>query len=864
MGGSDRIRHLLLIFFFLTGVTGLIYELVWTRMLILSFGSTQFAITTVITTYMAGLALGSIIFGRFIDRFPRPVLIYGIIEFCIGLYCFITPYIFNLIKTIYITSFPVTTIVYASFNSTQFILSFFGIILPTTLMGGTLPVLIKFFTSGKVAVGRSAGLLYGLNTVGAVTGTLATGLFLMYFLGVKSSLYLAGAIDTIIGVILISLSTRKMYNANEARRVPTHPQQDETLHKRKPSEGLNFTELIIITSFALSGFAALAYEVLWTRLLSLVLGSSIYAFTIILTAFLAGISIGSLIYTRLFENKGNPLLLFSILESVIGLYALSSIFFYRYLPFMFHYLYNYFSETFWIFLVFQFMLSLLIMIVPTLAMGAVFPIVSKIYTKDSARVGSSIGSLYFANTLGSIGGSFIAGFLMIPVIGIQRSIIAVSFLNIAIAIALLMLTDKDVTLKSIKTSSVIAFSLIIVALLPSWDREVMTLGPYVNPKLVSRYSDEAKDTKLLYYKEGINAVITVRKKGSMLSYQANGKWEARTVNDMPSEPWYLLGHIPMLLNKDPKNVLLIGLGSGITLGALEEYPAEQIEVVELEPAVIEAARFFSAAHNNALDDKRLTIHITDGRSFIASTDRIYDVIVSGVSDPWITGVSNLFTREYFKAIYDHLAPDGVAGIWFQNNRMTDRDFNTGLKTIMSVFPYVSTWFHYKDPGDIIVVATKKRVLFDIDVMRNKLLLKRVYKGLNRIDINDPYDIFEFFLAGTDDLKRLVKDADINTDNKPLLEFSLPRHLYSTRIQSHERILRILSFLENPIPPVAIKKDDKDWLKDFYINLGKVYYIDTFRTQETIDVFKKVLEIEPDNPTAIGYIDSLKKELVGLK
>ncbi len=860
MSDSNRIRHLLLLFFFLTGLTGLIYELVWTRMLILSFGSTQFAITTVITTYMAGLALGSIIFGRFIDRFPRPMLIYGIIELLIGTYCFITPYIFNLIKTIYITSASVTTIVYASFNSTQFILSFFGIILPTTLMGGTLPVLIKFFTLEKDSVGKNTGLLYGLNTIGAVTGTLSTGLFLLYFFGVQSSLYLAGAIDTIIGLILIFLSTRNIYLTKEAEMVPTHPRQDESLNQQRSLGGLNSTELVIITSFALSGFAALAYEVLWTRLLSLVLGSSIYAFTIILTAFLTGISIGSLIYTRLFENKGNPLLLFSILESAIGLYALSSIFFYRYLPFIFHYLYNYFSETFWIFLVFQFMLSLIIMIVPTLAMGAIFPIVSKIYTKDSTRVGSSIGSLYFANTLGSIGGSFIAGFLMIPIIGIQRSIISVSFLNIAIAIALLMLTDKNVTLKSIKSSSVIAFSLIIVALLPSWDREVMTLGPYVNPELVSKYSDEAKDTKLLYYKEGINAVITVRKKGSMLSYQANGKWEARVNNDIPSEAWYLLGHIPMLLNKDPKNVLLIGLGSGITLGALEEYPAEQVEVVELEPAVIEAARFFSATHNNALDDKRLSIHITDGRSFIASTDRIYDVIVSGVSDPWITGVSNLFTREYFKAIYDHLAADGVVAIWFQNYRMTDSDFNTGLKTIMSVFPYVSTWFHYKSPADIIVVATKKRIQFDLDVMRNKLLLKRVHKGLMRIDIDGPYDIFEFFLAGTDDLRRLVKHADINTDNKPILEFSLPRHLYSTASDSHDRILRILSFLDNPIPPVAIKKDDKEWLKDFYINLGKIYYIDTFRAQETIDVFKEVLEIDPNNPLAKSYIDSLKNQL----
>ena len=294
-------------------------------------------------------------------------------------------------------------------------------------------------------------------------------------------------------------------------------------HALKPS-----TKYIVLISFALSGFAALAYEVLWFRIFSLVVGSSIYAFTIMLSTFLFGIAFGSASFSPFIDKRKTPLFWFGLLESIIGFSVLVSIFFYKELPFIFTKMAFSFSSHFWLFLFFQALLCGAVMIIPTFCMGATFPTVSRIYSKDLNKLGTSIGNIYFYNTLGSIFGSFAGGFILIPFIGIQQSIILITFVNISLGIILTSISNSKLSIKmSFAGISILIFIPLILSL-PPWEKMVMTMGTYVNPVISSKkevIKENALKEKLLFYKEGLNATITTRRgaDGKTITYQANGK-----------------------------------------------------------------------------------------------------------------------------------------------------------------------------------------------------------------------------------------------------------------------------------------------------------------------------------------------------
>lgn len=848
-------RTFLLFFFFLTGVTGLVYELLWTRMLILVFGSTQFAITTVLTTFMIGLALGSLIFGRISDKYPYPLLLFGIIECAIGIYCFLTLPVFDSIKDIYLYLYKGVDLQYSSFSAAQFLLSSLGIIIPATLMGGTLPVLVKYFANSDKRVGHDVGILYSVNTLGAVLGCFVTGVFFIYFFGIKASLYAAGAMDIMVGVTVLFIGRREFTLFLQRKRLSIEQKKVEPVTKE-----INYLDVVVLISFTLSGFTALAYEILWFRLFSLIVGSSVYAFTIMLSTFLAGIAIGSAIFSKFIDKRKDLILWFGLLETVIGLSVLLSILLYREFPSMFLSLYHSFSDRFWLFLFLQALLCSTIMLLPTLCYGATFPTVGKIYTKTLSRIGSSIGNIYFFNTLGTIFGSFVGGFILIPFVGLQKSILFVTIINVSIGALLILFSQtKNIVKTGIVALVGISF-LILTQVLPPWEKMIMTLGPYANPVAkdnLKALKEKKHSTKLLYYKEGINAVITVRseKNGEIISYQANGKNEARAIGLRPGEVWSALGHIPTLLHEKPENALLIGLGSGITLGSMIKHPLKTIDVVELEPAVIEAANFFSHVTNNALQDKRVTLNITDGRNYLQTTTKKYDIIISAVSDPWITGVSNLFTIEYFKMLDDRLNKDGIVALWLQNYRITLEDLKTSIKTFTNVFPYGSLWFHYAGASDLILIGLRDKHSFSLELLKKKFSNQAIKVDLKRIDIENVYDFFELFLIGGTDLNSFVGEAPINTDNKPILEFSLPKQLYSDLSTSIDRTLNILENVNDVMPPVLLPENDNA-KKEFLINLGKTYAKATYRTDQTKKIFKEVLKLDPSNEIAKKYFDSL--------
>lgn len=860
MKNNDTLRkhYLILAFFFLTGLTGLAYELVWIRLLILSFGSTQFAITTVLAVFMAGLAAGSVIFGRIVDKCPYPLKIYGIIEIILGIYCLLSPLIFHWVRDLYLAAAPITAgaSFRADFEPTQFVFSLLVLIIPTTLMGGTLPALVKYLAKSE-KIGFNIALPYAINTLGAVTGCLATGLFALYYFGVSATVYLAGIIDIVIGGLILVLYRGERTDVQAAAVVePVAP----TFTVQGSRKRLNTA---IIWVFCLSGFTSLAYEVLWTRVLSLVLGSSVYAFTIMLATFLAGIGIGSIAFAPFVDRCRRPVFWFAVLEAVIGLFALASIFWYRELPFIFFNLKQSFGDQFWLFLVFKFLLASAVMIVPTLAMGAIFPLVTRIYSEGVGTIGKKVGNIYSINTAGAIIGSFVGGFILVPVIGAQAGVMLMAGLNIALSIIILAFTAVPVKWKWMTGMAFAAGYAVIALVLPSWEKMAMTTGMYVNEYGDvdgASFENWKFDEKLLYYHEGLNAIITVRSSGpngEVISYQANGKYEARSENGKPPKSWAILGHLPAMLHEGkPKEALVIGLGSGVTLGMMGHYPYDSFDVVELEHAVVDAARYFSKANHRALDDPRVKLHVTDGRSYLSSVDKKYDVIVSGVSDPWISGVSNLFTYDYFMELKEKLNEGGIVALWFSNYRNTPEDFRTGLNSFAEVFPNVSIWFHYKAELDLVVIGTVDMHELHMDRLKDIFDRPEVLEELRAIEMESPYDIFSLYLAGGKDLRAFLKGAGINTDERPILEFSLPKSLYG-KINGAERVAELLAASNELAAPVALDGTDPS---EFYLELGKNYNRYQFRVGQALKAFEKSLELNPGQKEAAVYAEKLKREL----
>lgn len=851
----------LTICFFATGATGLIYETTWARLLELYLGSTQYAISTVLSVFMFGLAAGSALGGRLADRVPSPLRTYGAIEIMAGLYCLATPALFRWMGEAALGGLALQDLEEAWFRGEHFALAALVLLPPTLLMGTTLPLVVRGVVQSLGGVGAGVSRLYALNTLGAVGGCALAGFAALRWLGIAHTLVATGLTDVAIGALVVWLA-RADPSAGEPAPVSART-------ARRPSAAPVPTQVGLLLAVAAgSGFAALAYEVLWFRVLALVLGSSIYAFTVMLCTFLAGISLGSELLAPRLLRRVDPVRALAMVQITVAFAVLAGVPLYSRLPDAFLTLFQGLSEQFWLFTLVQSTICFSLMLVPTLCLGAVLPIVAHLRVRRAEAIGTEVGDVYFVNTLGAIAGSLCAGFVLQPLIGIQSSILVVASLSGALGVTLLIVLavrepPKRGRRRAQKESTRLAWTAaalpvafgVCLWLLPSWDGQRMTVGPYVNQGEVTRFLEsyergEAIDD-LLYYREGVHAVISVRRArdGSWLSYQANGKWEGSIGETAPN--WSLLGHIPMLLQDDPQRALLVGLGTGITLGALLDYPVERIDVAEIEPAVVEAADYFAEAHGDALRDPRVRIYRSDGRTFLGVDDGSYDVIVSGVSDPWISGVSNLFTREYFGRVHDRLSDRGIAAIWFQNYRISTRDLKIALHTLATVFPDVSVWAPHDDPADLILIAGKRPIRIDAERLYDRLDGHSDPAALKAAGIETIFHFLNLRLIGDADLRRFASGVPMHTDDLPHLEFSLPRQLYTdVHAGIEERAWALMQGARELEPPVDVPAPLR---ARFYYGLASVYSYYSYREPHAIALFRRVLDLEPDNAAARSYL-----------
>ena len=848
--------------FFASGLSGLVYQVVWVRELVLVFGATTFAVSTVLTAFMGGLALGSYSFGRRVEKITRPLRLYGLLEIGIGAYGLAIPFIFAFLPSIYHPIWLRLQLSFLAISLVRFAFAILVLIIPTALMGATLPVLSTFYARDRRRIGLHVGTLYSLNTYGAVLGAAATGFALIPLLGMRVTTATAAALNITLGLVAMSVSRRIEATSategveEESSATPPGMLSDEgAAPSRSRRSGLrlrrnqtndrssrktpgkrwirggdrarqaqvetpgNAAVAAVLASFAASGFIALSYEVIWSRVLALIIGSSVYAFSTMLTTFLIGLALGASVASRFVDRIRRAVLVFALIEIGIGLVSLAGAYMFTDLPYVFVQVYRWLEgSALGILLFSRFLITSLVMIVPTLLLGALFPLVVRITTRSEHErsTGQTVGNAYAANTLGAIAGSFASGFVLVPWLGLLGSLKLCSALNFVVAAALFIAASSRKAPVPVSlagrfrvsflgaTVSVVLVVMVAVVDLP-WDSDVMSSAVYrYAPSMATLSRRELFDYlkrgqgETIYYKEGITATVAVQSQQGERVLKVNGKPEASTTGDMPTQ--ILIGTIPLLMRQQTDNVLLIGLGSGVTLGSIEQFPVKKVTCVELEPAVVEASRHFDDINNHPLDDPRLRLVSNDGRNFIFTSEEKFDVIVSEPSNPWIAGVANLFTLEYFKRGAERLTDDGVFSQWLQIYEMSAEDVRTLVATFRKAFPFV--YLFRGSLGDLMLAGSKTERALDLNTIRAHLSDPKVAADYKRIDVESELDLISRFYMGPDELGRFSAGSVINTDDNALIEFNAPRRVGTAEETIAKNVKELQEYSASPLPYVV--------------------------------------------------------------
>lgn len=780
----------ILLLFFLSGATGLVYEVVWLRQMVLIFGSTLFATSAILSTFMGGLALGAFVAGRFMDRTrTSPLRIYGILEIGIGIYALLVPFLFGALTPVYRT-------VWSLGGSDSLLLmslaKFAGIALvllpPTVLMGASLPALARQVADDPDRIGGKVGTLYAINTFGAVAGTFVAGFVAVPGIGVQKTLWITAGVNLAVGGIALVFSRRTVSPRPPAADAALLPAERESTPR---------SIRLLLAVFALSGFGAMVLEVAWTRALALVLGSSVYAFSLMLVAFLVGLAAGGAAVSGLLRRRPgiDPAGLLSVLLLATGVLSWATAFVLQHLPRLFGEIYFSWAPgpNGWFFV--QFCFGLLVMFPATLAFGGIFPCVLQVHARSLRHVAGSVGTVYAANTVGTILGAAVAGFVLIPSIGVRDSIVAVATVQIALAaLVVVFASDLARNRRLLVVVPILVASLVVPLARPSWDVLLMNCGVYMNLQDLPEGStwEDFLDTTysnnvLLYAREGLTASVLVADQPEFENrYLAvNGKIEASTNADMETQ--LMLAHLPVFLHRDPKSMMIIGLASGITAGAAATHPLESIRVVEVEKAMEPAARLFADQNYNVLDDERVVLSINDARNQLEFSPETYDIIVSEPSNPWMTVASNLFTEDFFEMARHRLEPGGIFCQWIQSYYLQTEDLRSIIAAFQHAFPNVLL-FETFGGVDLLALGSNEPRSLDLDRVEERMSELRVRMDLARVNVRSPVDLLPLLRLGSTEVRDLAEGAPRNTDDNARVEFSAPKALYLYTLEDNIRLI----------------------------------------------------------------------------
>lgn len=787
MSGAKRQELLLTLCFLFSGAAGLMYEVVWSRSFSLFIGITTYAHTAVIAAYMLGLALGSYCFGRWSDRHASPLRLYALMELTIAVYAAATPWLAGLIQQLYAPLAAGVGITGLPSHLLRFAMVLLLLLPPTFLMGGTLPVMVRAMTRELSGLIHSTGRLYGINTLGAVAGALAAGYFLIPAIGMRNTIWFGSALDVMVAAAVFGLSGNAVRSDADAAARET---------RREPP--VFFPGLKCIPwLFAFSGFAAMTYQIAWIRALTLVVGSSVYSFTTTVATFLAGIGLGSIAYRRFPGGKteAGRLHQAGFITSATGLSAIAGLLLIHRLPGWFLWGFQQGAgEVFGFFQLYVTVLCMTVMLVPTFLLGAMFPLMAALWSRRAETVGRDVGVIYAANTIGCIAGVLSSGLLFLPLLGVRGTILAAALIHTFAGAAFFLQAGRLCRKNQVHlVGGAVVMYAAMALVAPSWNKFLMTSGVYVYaPKMMDVAPGEAlaqrmKSVRLLYYKDGLDGTVSVIEDARQRMLAINGKIDASSLGDLPTQ--VMLGQFPVIMHPDARRVLVIGLGSGITAGSISLHKGiEVLDILEISPEVVEASKYFNADNFRVLSDPRVNVIVADARNFLLGTTNRYDIIVAQPSNPWISGISNLFTDEFFSLLAKRLNPGGVVSQWFQIYNMSQADTQSILHTYRQSFPFVSAWLSLS--SDLIMIGSPAPHDLDAGHFLDLLRLPAFAEQMRFLETASFIQLTQLFLSGGDALAGYCHGASLNTDDRPLIEFHAPRYLYrATEVQTLAGIIR---------------------------------------------------------------------------
>ncbi|MFQ5515241.1 MAG: fused MFS/spermidine synthase [Myxococcota bacterium] len=740
--------NLLLAVFFLSGMAGLIYQVAWSRLLTLVIGVSIFAITTVICTFMTGLALGSHFFGRHAERWRNSFLAYGILEALIGLYAALTPWIFELAQPIYAWAFPHFD--RFGLNAFRVLLSMLILLPPTFLMGGTLPLLSRVIGRWSHEAAAGTGVLYAVNTMGAVVGCVLGGFVLLSHLGVRHSLYVAAATNLGIAAAVWLGSRGQQIHETE----PAAP--------RGSQEPLDRTSILVLAVFFLSGFAALGYEVLWTRALLVHLKASTYAFSLMLSVYLLGVALGSAVASGIVARIRNPLNAIAVCQIGIAVTIAAGLYLFPELRQLgMTAIGSRRIDSFARAVAFMSSQAFIVLFPPTVFMGAMFPFGIAAYHRPPQSVAGSVGTLYAVNTAGNIAGSIVIGFFLIAILGVRHSLIALISVNLALAAVLLARPSLSLA----RRLTVAAVAIATVLMIHLGISQTLFYESITSPQ-----------NKIVFYAEGASDTVAVverpKQRDRTLIY-SDGRGAAGT----STLRWNLyLGHLAPLLHPEPKQILHICYGSGNSVLALTRHAPERIDAVELSPHVRDASAFFWT-NENVLADSRVNLIIEDGRNFLLGTRRMYDVISLEPPNIYTAGVVNLYTREFYDVARSHLKPGGLMQQWLPTIQLSRSDREMLIRAFADAFPHVTLWQQLRS-STLLLLGSERPLSIDVDDVEERLRSRGLRNDLKRMGLRNAYGFLSFYLLGDSSVRALVDEYDAVVDDRTVVDFSIPRFVGS--------------------------------------------------------------------------------------
>ena len=687
---------IVLFLFTLSGVAGLVYEIVWIRMLSHLLGGTSYAISTVLAAFMGGLALGSRHFGKRADRVQRPLWLYVKLEFGIALLGLLVYLLIRVSPPAYVAIAgvlpePVLGLLRA-------VIAFALILPPTFLMGGTLPVLSRFIVRSGDRLGRGLGTLYAVNTLGAVLGSFLAGFVLVASFGTQGSVAIAVAINVVVGLVVWMLERSTTSEpATESDEVQLRPPSGKSgARVKEPATQMNYAVLMAV--FAMSGFASLGYEIYWTRALQHFLGNSTYAFSAMLTTFLLGLAAGGWVGGRIADRSVSPPRVLAWIQLSVGAFAaLSVVLIWEWLPHVADSAWLSMSELEWNTYIFRkFLVALAVMALPTFLTGMTFPIVNRIGIHSVSRVGVGVGTLYFANTIGAIVGSLFAGFILLPALGSKGALIATSIFSAALGLAVAASHSGRRMYEPIVAAVVVLAMFFAAPALKRSGRTLFADSQTATDRVLFETEDHAAETRV--YK-ALNGEMHMSVDG----------------HDIGGTEWgilrkeKILAHLPMVLRPDARRTLSVGLGSGITLGTLAMYKSlETLTCVEIVPGVVEGAAYFANDNGGVLHDPRTNIHVGDGVQFLLTTRDRFDIISSDSKlNPEYAGNAPLLSRDYYALCRDRLTDTGVMVQWLAVH-LPVGELMIISRSFAEAFPHVGLyWF---DPYNLILAGSRAPIV----------------------------------------------------------------------------------------------------------------------------------------------------------